>query len=97
MPVDIELELVLDLIRRQQESIPLMDRRYPASDVEFRPTPPSLLKLLSSAPEFRELASGLPPTWISVLSEGMRSELVVYRALTDGRQYVLGPIRLKLH
>ena len=90
--VRLELQHILDTVRRREQTIPLLAARYPVGEIEFRLLPAELLDVISAAPEYVEIVPGEGPTWIKFIVDGAVFELVVYRALADDRFYILGPV-----
>ena len=90
--VRLELQHVLDTVRRREQTIPLLAARYPVGEIEFRPLPAELLDIISASPEYVEIVPGEGPTWIKFIVDSAVFELVVYRALVDDRFYILGPV-----
>ena len=90
--IRIELQHVLDTVRRREQTIPLLAARYPVGEIEFRPLPAELLDIISASPEYVEIVPGEGPTWIKFIVDGAVFELVVYRTLADDQFYILGPV-----
>lgn len=88
----IELQRVLDALRRREQTVPLLVERFPAEQVNFRPLPPELLEVISGSPDYVEIEAGEDPTWIKVVTAEAVLEFVVYRATSNQAFYVLGPV-----
>ena len=89
--IKLELQRILDIVRRREQTIPLLAARYPVGEIEFRPLPAELLEIISASPDYVEIVPGEGPTWIKFIVDGAVFELVVYRALADDAFYILGP------
>ncbi|KQO12186.1 hypothetical protein [Sphingomonas sp. Leaf242] len=87
-----ELETVLAAVRAGHDVVPFMGRLLSSAETRLAPLPDDMMILLSASPDFQPLDPGASPTWFQVAAEEDRSaELVVYRARTDDRHYVVAP------
>ena len=88
----LELQRILEAVRRGEQTVPLLTTRHAVGDVEFRLAPAQLLDLISALPDYVEIVPGEGPTWIKFVVDSEVSELVLYRALGDEQFYILGPV-----
>jgi len=88
-----ELHDTLGQVRLRFPTVPLLDRRYDSSAVQFKLMPAQLLNILSESDSYQPLVPGGDPTWFKIVTQDSVIELVVYRTLTDDQLYMLGPPR----
>jgi hypothetical protein len=86
-----ELASVMSTLRRGREVLPFLERWCAVSAVALELLPDAMYDLLATSPDYEAIESGAGPVWLQIASGDEAAELVVYRALADGRHYIVAP------
>jgi hypothetical protein len=90
-PLHDELESALVALQAGHDTLPFLERILDARHTRLAEVPADMMELLRSSPDYTSIQPG-QPAWLQLSGPpDAHAEMVVYRAETDGRHYMVAP------